>query len=95
MTEAVPTPSATGDTFPLSDMRLIVDERLTANSTDLYSETLEAMERYLLTRILNETSGNQTRAAEILGITRGKIRDRIAQFGISLEKTVSIDDDVK
>ena len=95
VTEAVPTPSATGDTFPLSDMRLIVDERLTANSTDLYSETLEAMERYLLTRILNETSGNQTRAAEILGITRGKIRDRIAQFGISLEKTVSIDDDVK
>ncbi|MCA9022586.1 MAG: hypothetical protein KDA74_20700, partial [Planctomycetaceae bacterium] len=41
----------------------------------------------------NETGGNQTRAAEILGITRGKIRDRIAQFGISLEKTVSIEDD--
>ncbi|QDT41674.1 Nitrogen assimilation regulatory protein [Gimesia alba] len=90
---ADPEISETGDTLPLSDLRLFVDERLLANSTDLYSETLETMERYLLTRILNETGGNQTRAAEILGITRGKIRDRIAQFGISLEKTVSIDDD--
>ncbi|HAH45061.1 sigma-54 dependent transcriptional regulator [Gimesia sp.] len=81
------------DDFPLSDLRLFVDQRLAEQSTDLYSETLEAMERYLLTRVLNETGGNQTRAAEILGITRGKIRDRIAQFGISLAKTVSIDDD--
>ncbi|WP_339686030.1 sigma-54 dependent transcriptional regulator [Gimesia maris] len=81
-----------GDDSPLSDLRLFVDQRLAEQSTDLYSETLEAMERYLLTRVLNETSGNQTRAAEILGITRGKIRDRIAQFGISLEKTVSIDE---
>lgn len=81
------------DTLPLSDLSHFVDQRLVANSTDLYSETLETMERYLLTRILNETGGNQTRAAEILGITRGKIRDRIAQFGISLEKTVSIEDD--
>ncbi|WP_417381860.1 sigma-54-dependent transcriptional regulator [Gimesia sp.] len=82
-----------GDDLPLADLRLFVDQRLANQSTDLYSETLEAMERYLLTRVLNETGGNQTRAAEILGITRGKIRDRIAQFGISLEKTVSIDDD--
>ncbi|MCA9004094.1 MAG: sigma-54-dependent Fis family transcriptional regulator [Planctomycetaceae bacterium] len=81
------------DDLPLADLRLFVDQRLAEQSTDLYSETLEAMERYLLTRVLNETGGNQTRAAEILGITRGKIRDRIAQFGISLEKTVSIEDD--
>lgn len=78
--------------LPLSDLQLFVDQRLAAQTKDLYSETLETMERYLLTRVLNETGGNQTRAAEILGITRGKIRDRIAQFGISLEKTVSIDE---
>ncbi|QDT90218.1 sigma-54-dependent transcriptional regulator [Gimesia algae] len=88
-----PQTDVVGDDLPLADLRLFVDQRLAQQSTDLYSETLEAMERYLLTRILNETGGNQTRAAEILGITRGKIRDRIAQFGISLEKTVSIDDD--
>ncbi len=76
--------------LPASDLRPFVDRRLAEQSTDLYAETLEAMERYLLTRVLDEVGGNQTRAAEILGITRGKIRDRIAQFGISLDKTVSL-----
>lgn len=76
--------------FPLADLHQFVNLRLAEDTTDLYSETLEAMERYLLTRILNETGGNQTRASEILGITRGKIRDRIAQFGISMDKSVSI-----
>lgn len=88
--EAAPVEDDQG--LPLSDLQLFVDQRIEAQTTDLYSETLEVMERYLLTRVLNETGGNQTRAAEILGITRGKIRDRIAQFGISLEKTVSIDE---
>ncbi|QDU09807.1 sigma-54-dependent transcriptional regulator [Gimesia aquarii] len=86
--------ASANDVLSLSDLRQFVNQRLSEQSTDLYSETLEMMERYLLTRILNETGGNQTRAAEILGITRGKIRDRIAQFGISMDKTVSIDDDV-
>ncbi len=51
------------------------------------------MERYLFTRILSETNGNQTESSEIPGITWGKIRDRIAEFGISLDQTVCIDDD--
>lgn len=50
------------------------------------------MERYLITRVLQHTDGNQTKAAEILGITRGKIRDRIKAFGISLDKSVSLED---
>lgn len=59
---------------------------------DLYAETLEAMERFLTTRVLSETNGNQTKASDILGITRGQIRDRVAQFGISLEKSARLDD---
>jgi DNA-binding protein Fis len=31
-------------------------------------------------------------AAEILGITRGKIRNRVKQFGISLDRKVGFDD---
>lgn len=80
-----------GDDLPASDMRPFVDERLRAESSDLYAEALEAMERYLFTRVLQETEGNQTRAAEILGITRGKVRDRVAAFGISLDRKVSLD----
>ena len=81
-----------GSGLPGSDLAAFVDRRLAGDTTNLYAETLEVMERFLITRVLAETAGNQTRAAEILGITRGKIRDRVNQFGISLEKTVSMNE---
>ncbi len=49
-------------------------------STDLYAESLEFLERCLFDRVLRATRGNQSRAAEILGITRGKLRNRIKAF---------------
>jgi two-component system nitrogen regulation response regulator GlnG len=74
-----------------ADLQGFVHSRLEAGTKDLYAETLALMERYLITSVLQETGGNQSKAAEILGITRGKIRDRIAQFGISVDKSVSVD----
>lgn len=78
---------------PRLDLAGFVRQRLAAGSTDLYAETLEQMERFLITRVLQETSGNQSKAAETLGITRGKVRDRIATFNISLDKNVTIEPD--
>jgi DNA-binding NtrC family response regulator len=75
------------------DLPAFVERRLTESSTDLYAETLAEMERFLITRVLQETEGNQSRAAEVLGITRGKIRDRISTFRISLGTSVALDTD--
>jgi DNA-binding protein Fis len=75
-----------------SDLAAFVNRRLEAESRDLYAETLEQMERYLITRVLQATDGNQTKASEILGITRGKIRDRVNLFQISLDTTVSVEE---
>ncbi len=75
-----------------SDLAPFVNRRLQAESRNLYAETLEQMERYLITRVLQETDGNQTKASEILGITRGKIRDRVNLFQISLDTTVSVEE---
>ena len=74
-----------------SDLKAFVNERLMSGSHSLYAESLEMMERFLLTRVLQVCDGNQSRAAEILGITRGKVRDRIASFGISVGKSVTIE----
>ena len=74
-----------------SDLAPFVNRRLEAESTNLYAETLEQMERYLVTRVLQATEGNQTKASEILGITRGKIRDRVNLFQITLDKVVSVE----
>jgi len=77
--------------LPSSDLAGYINQRLKRGTDDLYAETLEMMERYLITRVLQETNGNQSKAAELLGITRGKIRDRIATFGITLDKNVSVE----
>jgi len=76
-----------------SDLAEFIEARLLAGSTELYTETVDRLERYLWTRVLQETGGNQSKAALILGCTRGKIRDRIAAFGISLANSVQVPDD--
>ena len=43
---------------------------------------LEELEREMVARAMRATAGNQTRAAELLGITRDQLRYRLKQFGI-------------
>lgn len=84
-------PPAPIEQLPLSEaIRYVdryIDDRLSAGSTDLYSETMDLVEKYLFTRVLESTGGNQSKTAEILGITRGKVRDRIASFNINIDKS--------
>ena len=68
----------------------LVNRLLEDRSSNLYAETIAYVERYVLVRVLRATDGNQSRAAEILGITRGKLRDRIATYNIQLASGVKI-----
>jgi two-component system nitrogen regulation response regulator GlnG len=68
----------------------LVDRLFAEKSTEMYAEVIAYAERYLLLRVLRETDGNQSKAAAILGITRGKLRDRIATYDIRLESGVKI-----
>lgn len=71
-----------------SDLRPFIDARELAGSNDLYAEGLAMFERYLLTRVLREMEGNQSKAAEKLGITRGSLRHKIRTLGISIDFVV-------
>lgn len=44
--------------------------------------SLEEVEREMLSRSLNATNGNQSRAAALLGISRDTFRYRIRKFGL-------------
>jgi two-component system nitrogen regulation response regulator GlnG len=66
-----------------------VQTRIDTGSNDVYAETLDMMERNLLTRVLQHTNGNQSQAAEILGITRGSLRHKIRSLGIVIEQVIS------
>ncbi|MDX1655872.1 MAG: DNA-binding transcriptional regulator Fis [Candidatus Competibacteraceae bacterium] len=48
----------------------------------LYRLVLQEVEQPLLTTVMHYTRGNQTRAAEILGINRTTLRKKLRQYGI-------------
>ncbi len=75
-------------------LKHFIDDRLQAGSEDLYDEALRRMERILLTRVLQHTGGNQLQAARILGITRGSLRTKIRDLGITIARTVGGGDEV-
>ena len=72
-------------------LEAFVQERLEAGTENLYDEVMEQVERRLFAQVLEKTGGNQSQCAAILGITRGKVRDRIATFGISMDRKISVD----
>jgi two-component system nitrogen regulation response regulator GlnG len=78
-------------TFP--DWEGFLDERLLAGSLDLHAEWLALAERYLFTRVLHQTRGNQLQAAKILGISRNCLRAKIRTLGITIGRSVSSDVD--
>ena len=82
-----PTAARAIDDFPALEQ--FIEEQLRAGADNLYESTLRRMEQLLLTRVLQQTSGNQLRAAKVLGITRGSLRSKIRDLGITIARTVT------
>lgn len=58
-------------------------EQLDGHSpANLYEMLITEVEVPLLQAALTYTSGNQSRAAEILGINRGTLRKKLKQYGL-------------
>lgn len=47
---------------------------------DLYMMVIQEVEIPLLETVLDHTGGNQTKAAEILGLNRGTLRKKLKQY---------------
>ena len=50
--------------------------------SELYQMVLAEMEIPLLEKVLEYTRGNQTKAAELLGLNRGTLRKKLKQYGL-------------
>lgn len=50
--------------------------------TDLYAMVMAEVEAPLLASVLEHTQGNQTRAAEMLGLNRGTLRKKLKHYGL-------------
>ncbi|KAF7600139.1 MAG: Fis family transcriptional regulator [Candidatus Dactylopiibacterium carminicum] len=49
---------------------------------DLYAMVMRQVERPLLESVMTRVGGNQTQAAEILGITRNTLRRKLTDHGL-------------
>jgi two-component system nitrogen regulation response regulator GlnG len=82
--------AAPGEEASGIDLRQFVDSRLDERSNNLYAEALEFMERYLVTRVLSICDGNQSKAARMLGITRGCLRSKLRSLDVSIDTRVNV-----
>jgi Fis family transcriptional regulator, factor for inversion stimulation protein len=48
----------------------------------VYDAVLESMEKPLIEVVLHQAGGNQTKAADILGLNRNTLRKKMSQYGI-------------
>jgi len=51
--------------------------------SEIYSMVVSVVEKPLLTYILDRAEGNQTRAADMLGINRNTLRKKMREHGLS------------
>ena len=58
---------------------IVMDEK---NNGHLHELIMGGIEKPLVEIVLKETNGNQTQAANILGINRNTLRKKITEYGI-------------
>ncbi len=51
-------------------------------TTNLYQVIIHEVEKPLLTVVLEQTRGNQSKCAEILGLNRGTLRKKLIQYNL-------------
>jgi two-component system nitrogen regulation response regulator GlnG len=71
-----------------SPLVTFIRSRLSAGSRRIYEETVEHVERVLLPLVLEQTGGNQLRAAALLGVTRRTLRNKLRELGLTVTRTV-------
>ncbi|HJZ53728.1 MAG TPA: sigma-54 dependent transcriptional regulator [Gemmataceae bacterium] len=70
------------------DVAALVAELLRAGETDIYRRVTQAVDRTVLTAVLQHVRGNQVQASELLGISRTTLRAKLHTLGLYLEKQI-------
>ncbi|WP_168709176.1 DNA-binding transcriptional regulator Fis [Halomonas borealis] len=63
-------------------MRRYFDHLDGGDVTDLHAMVMAEVEAPLLASVLEHAQGNQTRAAEMLGLNRGTLRKKLKLYGL-------------
>ena len=66
-----------------------VESAIAGGQMDVYRQAREQFDRLLIVRALRQANGNQNRAAEILGLSRVTVRERLRAMGLAVGKTLT------
>ena len=75
------------------DLEAFIRLCLASGEGDLYAETHRQVDRLLLTRVLEDTGGNQLQAARRLGIARETLRRRLSELGLHVTRSAEVGED--
>jgi two-component system nitrogen regulation response regulator GlnG len=87
--EATPPDLAPFDQGPGWDR--LVESLLEDGRGNVHQRAIDAVERTLLTRVLQHTHGHLTKASEILGLNRTTLRHKLRSLGLAVDKTITDD----
>ena len=74
-------------------LEMFIGRCLGSLTSDLYAETHRQVDRLLLTRVLEDTGGNQHQAARRLGIARETLRRRLRELGFHFTRQLESAED--
>lgn len=86
MPDEVPIPAVNANDW--NQLGAFVEAALAANEADIYRRSVDEFDRRVLSRALSQSSGNQTNAAQLLGLSRPTLRTKLRSLGMSVEKVV-------
>ena len=76
-----PAPAATG-----LDVAALVADLLRVGSTEVYRQVTQAIDRVVLSAVLEHARGNQKQASDLLGISRTTLRAKLQALGLGVER---------
>ncbi len=75
------------------ELEAFLDRCMAPGEGDLYAETHRKLDKLLLSRVLEETGGNQHQAAGRLGIARETLRRKLRELGLHLNRRLEAEED--
>lgn len=82
-------PTAAAGSARSDDLNALLARLVEAREESIHARAVEAMERILFPLVLQTTDNNQTRAAELLGISRGTFRQKLKHLGLALDRVLA------